>query len=103
MQNDGLTSTATGSWLEVMTLDAERRVSDINYAAQLQAMNSRRSQSRDRARARRDQLPPDPTPSRRHHARLDRRRALGERRRARFRADGAPPNPFDQLTSFSQH
>ena len=38
MQNDGLTSTATGSWLQVLTLDAERRVSDINYAAQLQAM-----------------------------------------------------------------
>jgi hypothetical protein len=38
MQNDGLTSSATGSWLQVMTLDAERRVSDINYAAQLQAM-----------------------------------------------------------------
>ena len=38
MQNDGLASTTTGSWLQVMTLDAERRVSDINYAAQLQAM-----------------------------------------------------------------
>jgi hypothetical protein len=38
MQNDGLTAAATGSWLQVMTLDAERRVSDINYAAQLQAM-----------------------------------------------------------------
>ena len=40
MQNDGLTSTATGSWPQVLTLDAERRVSDINYAAQLQAMPS---------------------------------------------------------------
>ena len=38
MQNDGLSATATGSWLQVLTLDAERRVSDINYAAQLQAM-----------------------------------------------------------------
>ena len=38
MQNDGLTATDTASWLQVLTLDAERRVSDINYAAQLQAM-----------------------------------------------------------------
>ena len=46
MQNDGLTSTTTGSWLQVMTLDAERRVSDINYAAQLQAMTPRQSIAR---------------------------------------------------------
>src|SRR5258708_31316789 len=34
MQNDVLTSTATGSWFPFMTLDAARRVADINYAAQ---------------------------------------------------------------------
>ena len=38
MQNDGLTPIATGSWLQVLMLDANRRYSDINYAAQLQAM-----------------------------------------------------------------
>jgi hypothetical protein len=38
MQNEGLTTTGTGSWLQVLMLDAERRVSDVNYAAQLQAM-----------------------------------------------------------------
>jgi hypothetical protein len=38
MTNDGLTAATTGSWLQVMTLEAERRVSDINYGAQLQAM-----------------------------------------------------------------
>src|SRR5271166_6778322 len=38
MQNDGLTPISTGSWLQVLMLDANRRYSDINYAAQLQAM-----------------------------------------------------------------
>jgi hypothetical protein len=38
MQNEGLTTTGTGSWLQVLMLDANRRYSDVNYAAQLQAM-----------------------------------------------------------------
>src|SRR5271157_4584735 len=38
MQNDGLTPISTGSWLQVLMLDANRRYSDTNYAAQLQAM-----------------------------------------------------------------
>ncbi len=38
MQNEGLTPVSTGSWLQVLMLDANRRYSDVNYAAQLQAM-----------------------------------------------------------------
>ena len=38
MQNEGLTPVGTGSWLQVLMLDANRRYSDVNYAAQLQAM-----------------------------------------------------------------
>ena len=38
MQNEGLTPISTGSWLQVLMLDANRRYSDVNYAAQLQAM-----------------------------------------------------------------
>jgi hypothetical protein len=38
MQNEGLTPIGTGSWLQALMLDANRRYSDVNYAAQLQAM-----------------------------------------------------------------
>jgi len=38
MTNEGLTPITTGSWLQAMTLDVNRRYSDVNYAAQLQAM-----------------------------------------------------------------
>lgn len=38
MQNMGLTPVDNGSWLQAMTLDVNRRYSDVNYAAQLQAM-----------------------------------------------------------------
>ena len=38
MQNEGLTPADTGSWLQALTLDVDRRYSDVNWAAQLQAM-----------------------------------------------------------------
>jgi hypothetical protein len=38
MQNEGLTPIDTGSWLQALTLEVHRRYSDINWAAQLQAM-----------------------------------------------------------------
>lgn len=34
----GLTPQTQGSWLQVLQIEAERRVSDVNWAAQLQAM-----------------------------------------------------------------
>jgi hypothetical protein len=38
LQNVGLTPPAQGSWLQAMVLDANRRVSDVNWASQVQAM-----------------------------------------------------------------
>jgi hypothetical protein len=38
MQNEGLTSVDTGSWLQALQLDVHRRYSDVNWAAQLQSM-----------------------------------------------------------------
>ena len=38
MQNEGMTPVQTGSWLQALTLDVDRRYSDVNWAAQLQAM-----------------------------------------------------------------
>jgi len=38
MQNEGLTPIDTGSWLQALMLDANRRYSDVDWAAQLQAM-----------------------------------------------------------------
>src|SRR5271155_1420193 len=38
MQNEGLAPVSTGSWPQILMLDANRRCSDVNYAAQLQAM-----------------------------------------------------------------
>ena len=38
MTNEGLTPLTTGSWLQALALDANRRYSDVNWAAQLQSM-----------------------------------------------------------------
>jgi hypothetical protein len=38
MQNEGLPQIQNGSWLQALTLDVERRYSDVNWAGQLQAM-----------------------------------------------------------------
>ncbi|SFK80104.1 hypothetical protein [Methylocapsa palsarum] len=38
MQNEGMTPVDTGSWYQALMLDAERRYSDVNWAAQLQTM-----------------------------------------------------------------
>lgn len=38
LQNEGLPQTQTGSWLAALSLDVDRRYSDVNWAAQLQAM-----------------------------------------------------------------
>jgi hypothetical protein len=38
MTNEGLTPLTTGSWLQAIMLDSNRRYSDVNWAAQLQAM-----------------------------------------------------------------
>ena len=38
MQNEGLTPTATASWLQALMLDANRRYASTNYAAQLASM-----------------------------------------------------------------
>ncbi|VTZ48802.1 conserved hypothetical protein [Methylocella tundrae] len=38
MTNEGLTPLTTGSWLQAIMLDSNRRYSDLNWAAQLQAM-----------------------------------------------------------------
>lgn len=38
MTNQGLTPVDKASWIQALTLDVERRYSDVNYAAQLQAM-----------------------------------------------------------------
>jgi len=38
MTNEGLTPLTTGSWLQALALDANRRFSDVNWAAQLQSM-----------------------------------------------------------------
>ena len=38
MQNEGLTPTATASWLQAVMLDANRRYASTNYAAQLASM-----------------------------------------------------------------
>jgi hypothetical protein len=38
LQNEGLPAATTGSWYQVVGLEADRRVSDVNWAAQLEAM-----------------------------------------------------------------
>jgi len=38
MTNEGLTAIDTGSWLQTLTLEVHRRYSDIDWAAQLEAM-----------------------------------------------------------------
>ena len=38
MQSEGLTPVDNGSWLQALMLDANRRYSDVNWAAQLQGM-----------------------------------------------------------------
>ncbi len=38
MQNEGLTPLTTGSWYQAVALEVDRRVSDVNWAAQLQQM-----------------------------------------------------------------
>jgi hypothetical protein len=38
LQNEGLPAATTGSWYQGLALEVDRRISDINWAAQLQAM-----------------------------------------------------------------
>ena len=38
LQNEGLPQIQNGSWLEALSLDVDRRYSDVNWAGQLQAM-----------------------------------------------------------------
>ena len=38
--NQGLPPQQTGSWLQVLQIEAQRRISDVNWNAQLQAMPS---------------------------------------------------------------